>query len=131
MPSSLHDLHNQALHYVKEGKFVESIEEFYAENATLQVHTAVPTLGRDLIIKNERASLENVTAYHGLEVLATAIGEFEEGTGIVFYEGIMQWEQSDIGHVTLNQVVIERWKDGKILNIRYFGNYVFGSEDSK
>jgi hypothetical protein len=75
------------------------------------------------MIKNERAFLTTVTAYHGIEVLATAIDDQGGGNGVVFYEAIMQWDQSDKGHVSVNQVVVERWKNGKIAHIRFYGNF--------
>ena len=123
MSSSLYDLHNQVINYLKQGKFVEGIEDFYADDATAQENTNAPTVGRDAMVKNERAFLTKVTAYHGIKVLAAAIDDQGGGNGIVFYETVMQWDQSDKGHVSVNQVVVERWKDGKIAHIRFYGNF--------
>jgi len=123
MSKSLTDMHTQVIDYLKQGKFVEGIEEFYAEDATAQENTNAPTVGRATMVKNERAFLTTVTAYHGIEVLATAIDDQGGGNGVVFYEAIMQWDQSDKGHVSVNQVVVERWKNGKIAHIRFYGNF--------
>ena len=127
MPGKLSDLHNQVMDYLKQGKFAEGIEDFYAENATAQENTNEPTVGRATMVKKERAFLTKVTAYHGIEVLATAIDDQGGGNGVVLYEAVMQWDQSDKGHVSVNQAVVERWKDGKIAHIRFYGNFDPGS----
>ena len=99
MSKNLTDMHTQVIDYLKQGKFVEGIEEFYAEDATAQENINIPTVGLATMLKNERAFLTTVTAYHGIEVLATAIDDQGGGNGVVFYEAIMQWDQSDKGHV--------------------------------
>lgn len=123
MSQSLQSLHAQVIDYLKQGKFAEGIEDFYAEDATAQENTNSPTVGRATMVKNEREFLTKVTAYHGIEVLATGIDDRGEGNGVVFYEAIMKWEQRDKGHVDVNQVVVERWKNGKIADIRFYGNF--------
>ena len=123
MSKSLADLHGQVIDYLKQGKFTEGIEDFYTEDATAQENANPPTVGRTTMVTNERAFLAKVTAYHGIEILTTAIDDHGGGSGVVFYEAIMQWDQSDKGHVTVNQVVVERWKDGKIAHIRFYGNF--------
>ncbi len=127
MSLRLKDLHDQVIDYLQQGKFAEGIEEFYAENASAQENTNTPTVGRDVMAKNERAFLTKVTAYHGIEILATAIDDQGGGSGIVLYEAVMQWDQSDKGHVAVSQVVVERWESGKIAHIRFYGNFDPGS----
>ena len=128
MSQSLQTLHEQVIEYLKQGKFAEGIEDLYAEDATAQENTNPPTVGRAKMVENERKFLTKVTAYHGIEILATAIDDQGGGNGVVFYEAIMQWDQSDKGHVSVNQVVAERWKNGKIAHIRFYGNFDPGPE---
>lgn len=120
---SLTELHNQVIDYLKQGKFAEGIEDFYAEDATAQENNSEPSKGRDAMVVAEREFLKKVTAYHGIDVLATAVNDQGDGNGVVFYEAIMQWDQADKGHVKVEQAVVERWKDGKIQDIRFFGNF--------
>ena len=53
-------------------------------------------------------SIESTTAYHGIEVLGRAIDDQGGGNGTVFYEAVMRWNQSDLGEVAVQQVVVER-----------------------
>ncbi len=126
MSSSLRDFHNQAISYLKQERFLEAIEEFCAEDVMVQEYTNEPTVGRAAMVENEREFLAKVIAHHRFDVLANAIDDYDEGTGVVFYEVVMQWEQSDIGYVTVTQVVVERWRGGKIAHIRFWRNYKFG-----
>ena len=123
MSQSLQSLHEQVIEYLKQGKFTEGIEDFYAEDATAQENTKPPTVGRATMVENERQFLTKVTAYHGIEILATGIDDQGGGNGAVFYEAIMKWDQSDKGQVSVNQVVVERWKNEKITDIRFYGNF--------
>lgn len=123
MSQSIQELHGQLIEYLKQGKFAEGIEAFYSENASAQENTNPPTVGRATMVENERQFLSKVTAYHGIEILATGIDDQGGGNGVVLYEAAMQWDQSDKGHVSVNQVVVEQWKDGKISQIRFYGNF--------
>lgn len=120
---NLKELHSQVIDYLKQGKFTEGIEDFYAENATAQENNNEPSKGRENLAAGEREFLKKVTNYHGIDVLATAIDDQGDGNGTVFYEAVMKWEQSDRGAVEVNQTVVERWKDGKIQSIRFYGNF--------
>ena len=120
---TIEKLHADLIDYLREGKFVEGIEDFYAPDATAQEAAGEPTRGRDLMAKNEREFLANVTAYHGIEVLGTAIDDEGDGTGTVFYECVMRWDEKKRGPVTVQQVVVERWRQGKVASIRFYGNH--------
>ena len=123
MSETIENLHNQVINYLKQGKFAEGIEGFYAENATAQENSNPPTVGRATMVTNENIFLSTVTAYHGIEILATGIDDQGNGNGVVLYEAVMQWDQKDKGHVTVNQAVVERWQNGKIAHIRFYGNF--------
>lgn len=120
---SLQALHNQVIEYLEQGKFAEGIEDFYAEDVVSRENANSPVKGRSVLSATERRFLQKVTAYHGIRVLGTAIDDQGSGNGTVFYEAVMEWDQSDRGRVTVEQAVVERWKNGKIASIRFYGNF--------
>ena len=120
---SLQELHAQVIEYLEAGKFAEGIEDFYTEDVRAQENGGTPSQGRDEMAATERRFLQKVSAYHGIEVLATAIDDQGDGNGTVFYEAIMRWEQTDRGAVEVRQTVVERWRNGKIADIRFYGNF--------
>jgi hypothetical protein len=84
MSKNLTDMHAQVIDYLKQGKFVEGIEEFYAEDASAQENTNTPTVGQATMVKNERAFLTTVTAYHELRSWPPPSTIKGEGTGWSF-----------------------------------------------
>ncbi len=123
MAMKLEALHDQVIAYLRKGKFVEGIEDFYHENATAQENAQPATIGRTNMAVIERKFQKKVKVFHGIDVLATAVDDQGESTGVVFYECVMKWEQTDKGSLTVEQTVVERWKNGKIAHVRFYGNY--------
>lgn len=122
--STLRDRHEAVIAYLKAGKFVEGIEDFYADNATAQENSGPIVRGRLEMAANERRFQKKLTGFHGIEVRNRAFDDRGGGTGTVFYEATMRWEQSDrAGVVTVDQAVVEQWNNGKITSIRFYGNY--------
>lgn len=123
-PRTVQDLHAEVIAYLKAGKFVEGIEDFYSEDATARENSKPPVVGRAKMVHDEKRFQKKLTAYHGIEIHSTAITEQGPGSGVAFYECTMKWEQNDrAGIVAVDQVVVERWKDGKISSVRFYGNY--------
>lgn len=118
----LADLHQQIIDALEQGDFVGPIEKFYADDVVAYTNYANPARGREAIAAAEKKYVEGVTAFHGVEVLATAIDDKGGGNGTVFYEVIMRWAHANRPEVDIHQTVIERWQDGKIADIRFFGD---------
>ncbi len=124
MSVTLKQLHSDLIDYLHEGKFAEGIEAFYAEDVTAQENAGELSRGRAEMAATERRFLSKITAYHGIDVHATAIDDHGNGSGVVFYEATMKWDQSDRPElVNVHQTVVERWKDGKVEAIRFYGNF--------
>ena len=123
MEQSISDLHEELIGYLREGKFAEGIDDFYAEDVRAQENNGAPVEGKNALAENERQFLKKVTAYHGIEILATAIDDQGGGNGAVLYECVMRWNQSDAGEVTVQQAVVERWSEGKVQSIRFYGDF--------
>lgn len=123
MSQSIATLHAQLIGYLEEGKFAEGIEDFYADDVVAREGHAESNSGRLALAAAEREFLQKVTAYHGIEVHATAVDETSPGNGTVLYEATMRWDQSDKGAVVVEQAIIERWRDGKVADIRFYGNF--------
>ena len=85
--------------------------------------TTIPLAhGRDAVAAAEAEYVKGVTAFHGVKVHATAIDDHGDGSGTVFYECEMHWEHTGRRKVDVQQSVVERWRDGKIAAIRFYGD---------
>ncbi|MEM1207080.1 MAG: nuclear transport factor 2 family protein [Acidobacteriota bacterium] len=120
----LKTLHGQLIGYLEEGKFAEGIEDFYAEDVVARENGNPPRTGRASLAEAERGYLADVTAYHGITVHHTAIEDHGQGSGVVVYEAEMRWDHSKDGQVHVQQCVVERWSQGKISDIRFYGTFI-------
>lgn len=119
----LEELHNQVIDLIKQGQFTKGIEDFYAEDVTQQSNADPIQKGRDALADAERVYESKVTELKKVDVSATAIDDLGDGNGTVFYETHMQWEHSESGSVDVQQAVLERWQNGKIQHIRFYGTF--------
>ena len=114
-PSNLQDRLEDLFSYIREGRILDALNEFYAEDTSMQENSLPPTVGREANYEREKQFLSMVKEWKGFEVTAKGIGE-----DVTFYETVMDWVTTDDTPVHVEQVVVEKWKDGKITHERYY-----------
>jgi ketosteroid isomerase-like protein len=108
---------------LREGKFVEGMEEFYADDVVNEEPTGAKTEGKATIIANEKDILENVATYHGIEVKSIGSGEDDgSGNGVTFAEYKLTIDMKDGSNFNPDQVQVTRWEGGKAKHIRFYYN---------
>ena len=113
--SNLHDRLEDLLSYIREGRILDAINEFYAKDAAMQENSLPPTVGREANYEREKQFLSMVKEWKGFDVLAKGVGE-----NVTFYETVMDWVTTDDTPVHVEQVVVAKWQDGKITHERYY-----------
>lgn len=123
MSESLLDKTRRMIGGLQEGKFVEGMEEFYADDVVSEEPTGAKTEGKATIIANEKDVLENVAAYHGIEIRSIGVGEDDgSGNGVTFAEYKLAVDMKDGSKFNPDQVQVTRWKGGKVRHIRFYYN---------
>jgi hypothetical protein len=108
---------------LKDGKFVEGMEEFYADDVINEEPTGVKTAGKPTLIENEKETLENVAAYHGIEISSFGVGEDDgQGSGVTFAEYKLSVDMKDGSKFNPDQVQVTRWENGKAKRIKFYYN---------
>jgi hypothetical protein len=108
---------------LKDGKFVEGMEEFYADDVINEEPTGVKTAGKATLIENEKETLENVAAYHGIEISSFGVGEDDgQGSGVTFAEYKLSVDMKDGSKFNPDQVQVTRWENGKAKRIKFYYN---------
>ncbi len=106
---------------LREGRFVEGMERFYADDAVNEEATGARIEGKAAIIENERKVLEQVAAYHGIEVLSTGVGDDDgNGNGVTFAEYALRVDLRDGSTFNPRQVQVTRWRDGLAHRITFY-----------
>jgi len=107
----LNDLHS----YIRQGKIVEALHEFYDKDTKMQENAHPPTVGLAANIEREKQFMSGVKEWKGFNVTATGVGD-----NVTFYECSLDFIATDGQPVHMEQVVVARWKNNKIVHERYY-----------
>lgn len=103
--------------YIRGGRILDAINAFYAEDAAMQENDQPPTVGREANLEREKQFLKTVTEWKRFDVTAKGVGD-----DVTFYETVMDWITTDGTPVHVEQVVVAKWQDGRIIHERYYHN---------
>lgn len=105
-----------ALHTrVAEGELLAGFDEFYAEDVSMQENLDEPVVGHAANREREEAFLASIAEFHGYEVHAiAAVGD------VTFVESTMRFRATSGDEVSQTQVARSRWRDGKIVEERFY-----------
>ena len=105
------------------GEFVEGMEKFYADDVVNEEPTGATIRGKLAIIENEKNILQQVKAYHGIEIKAVGVGEDDgKGNGVTFAEYKLSVDMKDGSKFNPDQVQVTRWKSGKATYNKFYYN---------
>ena len=107
---------NEVVELLAEGKFIEAMENYLADDVQLFEGNNPAKVGKSFTIAEEQKLLDTVTAFHGYTVTS---GPAVKGD-TTFYEAIMEFDTNDGTQHRFEQAVRTQWKDGKIVNERYY-----------
>ena len=97
------------------GQFLEAMDKYLADDVILQEANETPKIGKDVSIQAEKELLANVSEFIRYDIKNESISG-----DISYYEAIMEFKTKDGQHHKFEQVNRTQWKDGKIINERYY-----------
>jgi ketosteroid isomerase-like protein len=100
---------------VLSGKAMEVFEEMYDEDVIMQENADPEFRGKALNRKREQDFFASVEAWHGGKVLSHAANG-----DVSFSEWEMEVSLKGVGRITMSQVAVRRWKNGKIVHERFY-----------
>ena len=106
---------NDLFGYIRQGKIIDAMNEFYDQDTIMQDNANPPTRGLAANIERERQFLSGVKEWKGFAVTATGVGE-----NATFYESTMDFVTTGGQAVHLEQVSVAKWKNGKIVHERFY-----------
>jgi len=109
------DLNKQLDEALLSGKVMEAFEALYDDNVVMQENTEPESRGKAFNRDRELEFLKTVEAWHGGRVLASAV---QGDTSFTEWESELTLK--GIGRLTLTQVAVRRWKNGKIVHERFY-----------
>lgn len=100
---------------VLSGKAIEAFDKFYSEDVVMQENSDAPFVGKALNRQRELDFFASIGEFHGAAVLSSASGDdlsFSEWELDVTFKNGFRYK--------LAQTAVRRWKDGQIINERFY-----------
>ena len=101
--------------YIREGKIIEAMHEFYADDVVQQENLDEPCVGLEANLKREQEFVDSIAEFKGYEVLSLGVGG-----DTTYQECIFDYVKKDGTHVYTAQVARAKWRDGKIVDERFY-----------
>ncbi len=99
------------------GDLLGAFDRFYADNVVMRENSETPIAGKAANRKREEEFLASVEQVHGAKVVSFAVNgdvSFSEWEFDATYKGGVR--------VNLAQVAVRHWKNGQIVNERFYYN---------
>jgi SnoaL-like protein len=100
---------------IAEGRFLEAIGRFYADDVAMVENDGQPTVGLAANLERERAFFGGAVEYWRGRLESQAVGD-----GVTFTEWTIELKFPGQPAVTARQVAARRWRDGKIVHERFY-----------
>src|SRR5258706_11938982 len=100
---------------VEQGKYVEAIEEFYTEDATMQENNAPPRGGRDKLVEGERRTL----AAHKEARTEPGSSFLIDGDRVVIH-WVFVFKRMDGTSFRMDELAHQRWRGDRIVEERFY-----------
>lgn len=100
---------------IQKGEIMQAMREFYADDVVMAENDAEPTVGLAANLEREQAFVDN-TQWFGLELKDVAV---DGDTAMVRWW--MDFHNQQYGQrLAFTQVAYQRWRDGKIVEERFY-----------
>ncbi len=113
LASRLDDL----LDHVANGRIMDAMKEFYADDVVMTEPAYGDTVGLAANLEREQKFVDSVKEFKNFQATAKGVGD-----DVTFYENVMDWIDTDDKAQHVEQLVVARWKDGKIVHERFYYN---------
>jgi SnoaL-like protein len=105
----------ELISYVQAGKYVEAISEFYAETAFMKENHGEPRIGRDNLIKHERAVLAGLAQMRTERVGAVLV----DGDRVII-NWVFEMTSRDGKKRLLDELALQKWSGERIVEEQFY-----------
>lgn len=102
---------------ILQGKLLEAFETYYHEDVVIQENENPPTKGKSANREREKEFLSSIIEFRMAKPLKVAFGE-----GISMVEWHFDYTHKDWGIRNHTQISVQEWKDGQIINEKFYYN---------
>lgn len=106
---------HELLDYVRNGRIMDAMNEFYADDVVMEEPAYGQTVGLAANLVREQKFVDSVKAFKNFEAPSVAVGD-----GVSMYENVMDWTDVDGNEIHVEQVAVQKWEGGKIVHERFY-----------
>ena len=99
---------------VVSGDHAGAIERYYTEDASMQENAASPRIGRDVLVAQERATLDRMKS-----VGTTCVASIVEGDRVAI-NWVFEFTDHSGKTSRIDEVALQEWRGDKIFRERFF-----------
>jgi ketosteroid isomerase-like protein len=114
---ALSDELRELIRLCEQGKTLEAIERFYAEDVVVFENHERARAGREACLAFEREALARLEQPATLRARAHAV---EPQSGVAFIEWVIRFMGDDNRPMRLEEVAVQRWARGRIVEERFY-----------
>jgi hypothetical protein len=106
---------HELLNYIGNGRVMDAMNEFYAEDVVMEEPAYGKTVGLAANLEREQKFVDSVKAFKNFQTDRVAAGD-----DFSIYENVMDWVDVNDNEVHVEQVVVAQWRGGKIVHERFY-----------
>lgn len=111
---STNDRVRDLIAHVERGDIIPAVEKFYAEDVSMRENHGAPTIGKAANLERERAFFDAVQVHEHRARAFAVDGDFAT------IEWICEFTDPTGQRYRLEQVAVQRWRDGRIIEERFY-----------
>ncbi len=102
---------------VEEGKFVEALQEFYADDATMQENANPPRVGLAKLVEHERGVIAAFKQIRTLPVKSWLV----DGDHVII-NWVFEFTRPDGSRFRMDELALQRWRGDRVVEERFYSD---------
>ena len=108
---------NDLIGYIRSGRIIDAMHEFYADDVRMQENNNPPTVGLAANLVREEQFVAGVKRWLAFDVQTVAV---DAERGRVAIQSTSAFEGVDGKTYRVDQVAVQAWRDGKIVEEKFY-----------
>lgn len=105
---------DELLRYLRGGRILDALQEFYADNVTME-EPGQSTHGLEANIEREKKWMSSIK-----EMRNFLVPRHAAGPNTAMYECSLEWTDTHGKDHRMEEVAVQTWKNGKIIHERFY-----------
>jgi ketosteroid isomerase-like protein len=100
---------------VEDGRYVEALQEFYADDATMQENGSAPRVGLQTLVKHERGVIAAFREIRTLPVRTWLV----DGDDVVI-NWVFEFTRQNGTQFRMDELALQRWRGDRVAEERFY-----------